>query len=96
MVAPYPVTFMIDAIAGAIDKGDYLSFDHTAEHFRDQLWFPQLLDRRRLGEWEADGEQTMGDRIRSQVRQLIAEHRAPALDSQVAAQLDSIVGEGRG
>jgi len=89
-------TLAIDAIAGAIDKGDYLSFDHTAEHFRDQLWFPQLLDRRRLGEWEADGEQTMGDRIRSQVRQLIAEHRAPALDSQVAAQLDSIVGEGRG
>ena len=85
-------TLAIDAIAGAIDKGDYLSLDHTAENFRDQFWFPQLLDRYRFGEWEADGEQTMGDRIRTQVRELIAEHRAPALDAEVATQLDGIVG----
>jgi len=85
-------TLAIDAIAGAMDQGDYLSLDHTAENFRDQLWFPQLLDRRRLGEWEADGERTMGDRIRCRVRQLIAEHRAPALDGEVVAQLDSLVG----
>jgi len=85
-------TLAVDAIAAAVDTGDFLSLDHTVEHFRDQFWFPGLLDRYRYGEWADAGEKTMGDRIRERVRALIAEHRAQPLDSEIMAQLDDIVG----
>ncbi|MFH1570445.1 MAG: trimethylamine methyltransferase family protein, partial [Gemmatimonadota bacterium] len=78
-------------IAAAVDGGGFLALDHTAAHFRDQFWFPRLLDRQRYAPWAGGGGKTMGERVRERVSALIAEHRAPALDRQTAAQLDRIV-----
>jgi trimethylamine--corrinoid protein Co-methyltransferase len=85
-------TLAVDAIAEAAGTGNYLALDHTARHFRDQFWFPRLMDRRRYGEWAGDGEKTMGDRVRERLRKMLEEHRAPPLSSEVTAQLDRIVG----
>ncbi len=82
----------VDAIAEAVEVGDYLSLDHTAEHFRDQFWFPKLLDRYRVGEWKSEGGLTMGDRVRQSVRDIIDNHRAVPLDLGLAQKLDQIVG----
>jgi len=84
-------TLAVDAIAAGADTGNYLALDHTAEHFRDQFWFPRLLDRHRYGEWADDGAKTMGDRVRDRVRELLEEHRAQPLDREITAQLDRIV-----
>ena len=84
-------TLAVDAIAAAVDTGGFLALDHTAEHFRDQFWFPRLLDRYRYTEWADAGGKTMGKRIRERVCTLIAEHRALALDREITAQLDRIV-----
>ena len=85
-------TLAVDAIAEAAATGDYLALDHTARHFREQFWFPRLMDRQRYGEWSAGGKKTMGDRVRERVRQILADHRAPALRDEVTGQLDRIVG----
>jgi trimethylamine--corrinoid protein Co-methyltransferase len=86
-------TLAVEAIAQASEEGDYLGLDHTARHFRDQFWFPQLSDRYRHGEWEAGGEQTMGHRMRERVRKVLSEHRADPLAGEVTAKLDEIAGE---
>ena len=85
-------TLAVDAIAEAVEVGDFLSIEHTAGHFRDQFWFPRLMDRYRYGEWVADGSKTLTDRVWERVREIIAEPRAPALAGDVLAQLDRIVG----
>ena len=86
-------TLAVDAIAEASGKGDYLALDHTARNFRDQFWFPQLIDRYRYGEWEAGGKKTMGDRMWERVRKVLAEHRAEPLADEVTAKLDAIAGQ---
>lgn len=85
-------TLAVDAIAEAADTGDFLALDHTAKHFRDQFWFPRLMDRLRYGEWDQAGRKTMGDRANERLRCLLDEHRAPALSTEVTAQLDELVG----
>ena len=86
-------TLAVDVIAEGADTGNYLASDHTASHFRDQFWFPGLLDRYRHGEWADAGRATTGDRIHDKVRKIIAEHRAPALENGLTADLDRIVSE---
>lgn len=84
-------TLAVDAIAAAAESGDFLALPHTAEHYRDQFWFPRLMDRSRHGEWEAAGRPTLGDRVRRQTQHLIATHRAPPLSDAVRMELDRLV-----
>jgi trimethylamine--corrinoid protein Co-methyltransferase len=81
----------VEAIAQAVDSSNFLALDHTADNFRREFWFPRLMDRARYGEWVEGGRQTMGDRARARMRELIAARRAPALEANVTAQLDAIV-----
>jgi trimethylamine--corrinoid protein Co-methyltransferase len=69
-------TLAVDVICEAAGSGNFLALPHTVRHFREQFWFPRLLDRRRYGEWAADGSTTMGDRVRARLRAIIDKHRA--------------------
>ena len=85
-------TLAVDVIAEAAETGDYLALNHTARHFREQFWFPRLMDRRRYGQWADQGKKPLGDRVRERVRQILEEHSAAPLDEEVMAQLGQIVG----
>ena len=85
-------TLAVDAIAEASESGNFLALDHTATHFRDEFYFPGLMDRRRHGEWENAGRKTMGERVRERVREILDGHRAPALAADVTGELDRISG----
>ena len=84
-------TTAVETIAAASESGNYLTLDHTARHFRDQFWFPTLLDRTRHGEWEADGSKRLEDRAEEKVRAILDSHRAPPLDNSITDRLDEIV-----
>jgi len=85
-------TLAVSAIEQARESGEYLSLDHTAEHFREQFWFPRLLDRTRYGEWQASGGKTMEERIWERLRGILAGHQAPALSDRTLAELDRLMG----
>ena len=84
-------TVAVEVIAEAAESGNYLALDHTARHFRDQFWFPTLLDRTRFGEWEAEGALRFEDRAEAKVREILDSHRAPALEESIGRRLDEIV-----
>ena len=86
-------TLAVDTIAEGAESDTYVMLDHTAKHFRKEFWFPRLLDRTRYGQWEAGGRKTLGDRVRNRMREIIRDHRAPALSDEITAQLDQIVKE---
>lgn len=88
-------TLALDAIDEATENGDFLALEHTADHFREQFWFPRLCDRTRIGEWERDGSKTLETRVSERLAELLAEHRAPALPAAVLAGLDRIVAQAR-
>ena len=44
------------------------------DHFRRELWFPQLLDRRYWEAWNADGRQNLSARCDAEKDRILREH----------------------
>jgi trimethylamine--corrinoid protein Co-methyltransferase len=55
---------------------------HTRQHFRE-VWYHNLVDRKRNEAWIAAGEQTMGDRINQQVKKILETHTPQPLSGTV-------------
>ena len=83
----------LEAGAGAIaeelsaevaPRGAYfLEQEHTARHFRSELWLPELLDRRTPMAWAADPAEMLDAARRKAARVLAeAENRSPLSDEQ--------------
>ena len=54
----------------------FLEHEHTARHFREEQWLPELLDRRITTAW-ANDPRTMLDNARAKVLKLIQEAPNP-------------------
>jgi len=52
--------------------GHFMESSHTLEHFRSELYFPRLVDRRQWEAWYADGAQDMVARARKKAEEIIA------------------------
>ncbi|MDA8410250.1 MAG: trimethylamine methyltransferase family protein [Treponema sp.] len=73
--------------------GDFLTSDSTLEHFRD-FWQPELFDRRRLADWEADGSRRMGARLRDKTISVMESHKPESLPEGVRSEIAYILKEG--
>ena len=81
----------IETIESAIEQGSFLAEEHTVRHFRRELWFPQLLDRRRWATWAADGREDMGARCRAMKDQLLREHVPTPIDDDSRKAVDGLL-----
>lgn len=86
-------TLALDVIDEVGPGGEYLTHEHTTEHFRDALWFPTLMTRELYVNWENNGKKDMRTRIHEKTAKLLAEHRAEPLPDDVVKQLDAILAE---
>lgn len=86
-----------DVIAEVAPRGAYfLNHDHTARYFREELWLPELLDRRVPMAWAQD-PRTLLDNARAKARRLAAaaENQCPLSDEQ-RRQIRAIMDEAAG
>jgi len=84
-----------DAVAFEVLKevgpgGTFIAHEHTAAHFRQELWFPRLLDREFYDAWRAAGAQTMADRCRREKERRLVNHQVEPLPDDLARELDRI------
>ena len=70
--------------------GHYLDSDHTVKHFRDEIWFPTLMDRRNFQAWRADGEKSMGIRIKEKIDEVLETYRPVPLADNVRTKVQEI------
>jgi trimethylamine--corrinoid protein Co-methyltransferase len=87
-----PETLAEQVIKQVVPQGArYLEHAHTLAHFRNELWLPELVDRRLPAAWR-ENPQTMLDRARTKARQLVetAPNRCP-LDEKQKAEIRRIV-----
>ncbi|MCK8823724.1 trimethylamine methyltransferase family protein [Fuchsiella alkaliacetigena] len=71
--------------------GHFLGQEHTSKHFKNETWFPDLINRQRYSGWQAAGATTMGERIIEKTQRILAEHEPEPLDDAVLKELDRIV-----
>jgi trimethylamine--corrinoid protein Co-methyltransferase len=87
-----PEKLALDVIDAVGPGGDFLSTDHTADHFRS-TWYPRLFDRRDYHAWREAGQPTAVENAREFARQTIATHTPLPLEESTRAALRAIVTE---
>lgn len=85
------VALGLDVIDEVGPGGSFIDSVHTAEHFRQELWFPKLLDREYYQAWlDADAKSTE-DRCRAEKRRIMAEHEVAPIEADLDKALTDIV-----
>jgi trimethylamine--corrinoid protein Co-methyltransferase len=65
-------TLALDVIDAVGPQGDYLGHAHTLEHFRREVWYPQVFDRRRHEAWSADGSPHLDIALRRKALEVLS------------------------
>ncbi|MEX1347040.1 MAG: trimethylamine methyltransferase family protein [Desulfobacterales bacterium] len=86
-----PETLAMDTIAAIGPGNHYLTHRQTKAHYREQIWRPELISRKRYDAWEAEGELTLRQRARTKLLKIMETHQpqplAPDVLQEVAALL---------
>jgi trimethylamine--corrinoid protein Co-methyltransferase len=82
----------LDEIIAIGPGGNHLARPYTRTHYR-RIWQSELLDTTPHDRWEAEGSQTLLDRLRARVAALRAESRAFELSAATKAGLDRVLAE---
>ncbi len=83
-------TLALDIVDEVGPHGDFLGTNHTVEHFKED-WYPNLLDRNNFEGWAAEGGNTLRQRARARVDEILADHRPEPLPADVQQKIDEIV-----
>ncbi len=84
-------TLMLDLIDQVGPGGQFMSERHTAKHCRAETWTPTLMDREPWVNWETAGAQTMLDRIRAKLREILDTHQPPPLPDGATDKIEAIL-----
>lgn len=88
-------TLALDVIEQGMQAGSFLGLEHTASHFRRELWFPQLLDRRYWDGWASDGRQDMFRRCCAMKDRILREHVPEPLGDETLKAVDELLSAAR-
>jgi trimethylamine--corrinoid protein Co-methyltransferase len=88
-----PGSMATDVIHRVGPGGQYLTDDHTMEHFKTEFWFPTLLDRKPWEAWKGAGEKSLGKRAQEKLNHILNDHRAPPLPGPTRERIHTILAE---
>jgi trimethylamine--corrinoid protein Co-methyltransferase len=83
-------TLMLDELHQVGPGGHFLNTPNTHQRYKE-FWYPGLLSREIRESWVENGELTLGDRLKSRVKEIINEHKPDPLDPGVKEQIADIL-----
>jgi trimethylamine--corrinoid protein Co-methyltransferase len=83
----------LDVIHDVGPGGEFLSADHTMEHFRD-FWEPKLFNRQRAEDSIEAGYERLGDRLREKTVQILDEYETEQLPEETREEIKYILDSG--
>jgi trimethylamine--corrinoid protein Co-methyltransferase len=84
-------TLALDVIKDVGIGGNFLSQPHTANHFREEFYLPDIVERLPREAWEAQEVRGMEAKAREKARRILAEHHPRPLDLAQEREIDAIV-----
>jgi len=75
--------------------GSFIDREHTVRHFRQELWFPKLLNRDHYQAWLDGGASSLEDHCLKHKEQILRNHSPEPLDENMCRTLDNIVEEAK-
>lgn len=88
-------TLGLDVVREVGHDGTFLDTMHTFRHFRQELWFPKLLDRQYWSTWLDEGATSMVERCAARRDQLLRDHWPEPLAPELERELTAILASAR-
>ena len=89
--------FTIDSDSLALDlidavgpDGHFMAEPHTAEHYRDEFWIPELLDRDNVQTWTQNGGMSLLARARERIEQILDAPVSKPFDGDILKEITEI------
>jgi trimethylamine--corrinoid protein Co-methyltransferase len=80
----------VDVVHQVGPGGEFMSHDHTLEHFRE-FWTPRIFDRSQLDRWEEQGSKDLNARLREATLALMDQHEVIPLPEAIDQEIDRIL-----
>jgi trimethylamine--corrinoid protein Co-methyltransferase len=80
-----------DAIKEVGPGGNYLTSQHTFQHFKEELWHSDLFDHDNWENWKNKGSKTIRDKALEKTYNLLELEYQPIVSSDQSAAIDFIV-----
>jgi len=88
-------TLGLEVVRSVGPGGNFIAEEHTAEHFRQELFFPKLLSRDFWDTWVADGRKDMRTRSMEMVEGVLATHQPVPMDADTLKRVDGVVADAK-
>jgi len=88
-------TLGLDVIRKISPTGSFLAEEHTAIHYRSELWFPELLDRNYFDIWRSKGRTDMFRRCREMKDAILRAHEPEPLPDDVLKDVERLLGDAK-
>lgn len=85
----------VDLIDQVGPGGSFIEQMHTAKHFRQELWFPKLLDRTYWPNWKEAGCPTFADKIPAYIKELMSSYKEKPLPDDVSKDIEGIINDAK-
>lgn len=76
--------------------GHYLGEEHTLKYFRTEFWWPTLMNRTRIADWEANGSKSLGQRVKEKTQSIINTYHSEKLPPEVLGKIKAILDKADG
>lgn len=86
-------TLALEAVREVGPGGQFVTAQHTLEHYREAFWFPTLLHRGAWGDYVARGQRTPLDIARQRVQEIVQQDLLPVLDEDRCRAVAKVVEE---
>lgn len=83
-------TLGMEAIKRVAPGGNYLTDEHTLNHFKTEYITPQAANRWVRNVWKSNASLTAADLAQERARKILGEHEVEPLDPKLLAELDTI------
>jgi trimethylamine--corrinoid protein Co-methyltransferase len=83
-------TLALDLIDKVGPGGEFLTSDHTLEHFREN-WYSDLIQRIPYEQWIDEGKKDLGMRASEKARYILENHQPKPLEEKVQGELKKII-----
>ena len=88
-------TLAFDVIREVGPGGNFLAHPHTAMHFREEFYLPDIVERMPYAVWEGQDIQGMEAKAREKARRILSQHQPRPLDTVQEREIDAIVAAAR-
>jgi len=83
-------TLALNVIEKAGPMGGYIESEHTLRHCRED-WYPKVMDRRNISQWQERGGKTYREMARERVEQILQTQKALDLGKDAQKQVHAIL-----